>query len=167
MKRYLTILLALVIGLSMSAQIQRTFLGFTLGTTTKSEVYEKYKGNDNFSEDKDGGYSVTNIEFAGQKWDIANFDFSDDLLLSVHFSMLSMFTSESILDSVWENLRLKLMEKYGDYNYFSTSEYLLFKDDATKLSITNSYAGGYKVLLIKYTDSALKDKQTQVNDSEL
>ena len=47
MKKVFVIFLALIIGLSMSAQIQTKFFGFKLGTSTKSEVHNKYKNEKN------------------------------------------------------------------------------------------------------------------------
>ena len=78
MKKVLVIFLALIIGLSMSAQIQNKILGFTLGETTKSEVYNKYKNEPLFVEDESGILGIGGLQFAGQVWDIVSFEFENN-----------------------------------------------------------------------------------------
>ena len=65
MKRFFIIAIALFFGVSMSAQIQNKILRFTLGTSTKNEVIDKYKNEKIFVEE---GYDICvgNLEFAGQ-----------------------------------------------------------------------------------------------------
>lgn len=167
MKKVLAIFLAFIIGLSMSAQIQNKLLGFTLGSTTKAEVYENYKNEKHFMEKSDS-YSVGGtIEFAGQKWNITTFTFYHDRLLSVQFSLIDLGTSISIMDSTWDYLRLTLLDKYGDFNYYSTSEYLLFQDDQTHLALSYTYSGNNKALTLIYSDRALREQKRQAEEDEL
>jgi hypothetical protein len=167
MKKVFAIFLALIIGLSMSAQIQRTFLGFALGTTTKSEVYNKYKDEKYFLEYDNGDYAVGALEFAGQKWDVTTFAFYNNRLLSVHFALLEYSTPLSILDSKWDDLKARILNKYGDYNYYFDSEYLLFTDNKTRISLSYLYATDTKALGLMYTDEALKEQQRKEEDSDL
>lgn len=167
MKKVLAIFLAFIIGLSMSAQIQNKLLGFTLGTTTKSEVYEKYKNENHFLEKSDS-YSVGGtIEFAGQKWNITTFTFYHDRLLSVQFSLIDLGTSISIMDSTWDYLRLTLLDKYSEFNYCLTSEYLFFQDDKTHLALSYLDSGNNKALSLIYSDCALKEQKRQAEEGEL
>ena len=167
MKKLLAIFLALFVGLSMSAQIQRTFLGFTLGTTTKSEVYNKYKDKKYFLEDENGNYVVGALEFAGQKWDVTTFYFYNNRLLTVNFALLEYSTPLYVLDSIWENLKARILNKYSDYNYYFDSEYLLFTDNKTRLSLSNLYASDTKALCLMYTDEALIEQLKKEEDSNL
>ena len=166
MKKVLAIFLAFIIGLSMSAQIQNKILGFTLGSTTKTEVYDKYKHEKHFQE-RSEGYSVGGLEFAGQKWDITSFNFYNNQLSNIQFSLVDLGTPVYVMDSVWDYLRLTLLDKYGDYNYFSTSEYLFFEDGKTNLAISYKYAGENKALVLIYSDSALKELQRQSEENDL
>ena len=167
MKKVLAIFLAFSIGLSMSAQIQNKLLGFTLGTTTKTEVYEKYKNEKHFRENSSGGYSIGDIEFAGYKWDITTFRFYHDLLLSVQFSLVDLATPISLMDASWDSLSLILLDKYGDYNYYSTSEYQIFQDDQTHLALSYTYSGNNKALTLIYSDRALREQKRQAEEDEL
>ena len=167
MKKVIAISLAFIIGLSMSAQIKNQLLGFTLGSTTKAEVYEKYKNEKHFLEKSDS-YSVgRTIEFAGQKWNITTFSFYHDVLMSVQFSLIDLATPIPLMDSIWDSLKLTLLDKYGDYNYYSTSEYLFFQDDKTHLALSYLYSGDNKALSIIYSDSALKEQKRQAEEDEL
>ena len=167
MKKVLAIFLAFIIGLSMSAQIQNKLLGFTLGTTTKAEVYEKYKDEGRFRENSSGGYSIGNIEFAGHKWDITSFRFYHDRLLSVQFTLIDLATPISLMDASWDSLSLILLDKYGDYNYYSTSEYQIFQDDQTHLALSYTYSGNNKALTLIYSDRALREQKRQAEEDEL
>lgn len=167
MKKVLAIFLAFIIGLSMSAQIQNKLLGFTLGTTTKPEVYEKYKDEKHFMEKSDS-YSVGGtIEFAGQKWNITTFTFYHDRLLSVQFTLVDLATPISLMDASWDSLSLILLDKYGDYNYYSTSEYQIFQDDQTHLALSYTYSGNNKALTLIYSDRALREQKRQAEEDEL
>lgn len=167
MKRILTIFLAIFVGLSMSAQIQRTFLDFTLGSTTKSEVYNKYKNEKLFTEDDNGNYAVGGLVFAGQKWDLTTFAFYKNKLLYVHFALIGYITPENILNSVWDDIRFRLLDKYADYNYYLTSEYAFFKDGKTQISCSYYSSPETNAVALMYTDEALENQQKAERDSEL
>ncbi|MBR5725247.1 MAG: hypothetical protein IKX56_00770 [Muribaculaceae bacterium] len=168
MKRILTIFLALIIGLSMSAQIQNKILGFTLGTTTKSEVYNKYKNQEYFSADDDGTISVGDIVFAGQKWDLTLFSFYNNILLSVQFNLGEQMTSLNIMDSAWESFQNKLWDKYSDYAVDSQrSDMIFYTDGITRLSLAYLYISSNKILTLQYADTDLSEQKSQAEIDEL
>lgn len=165
MKKVLAIFLALIIGLSMSAQIQNKFLGFTLGTTTKSEVYNKYKNEKDLIVEGDDIY-VGDLKFAGQVWDITTFRFYNNRLMAIQFSITDRNTPESLMESTWEIFKGKLWNKYSDY-YFtsSTSDFILYSDGNIDLTLSRSVVG--KGVNLLYCDCVLREQQKISEDSEL
>lgn len=115
MKKALAIILSFVFGLSMSAQIQNKLLGFKLGKTNRSEVYNKYKNDQYFMENADGSICTSDINFAGHDWDMVTFHFVDNKLSSVAFSDIETETPIQIMESMWSNLKDKLWTKYSSY----------------------------------------------------
>lgn len=155
MKRIFIIAIALFIGLSVSAQIQNKILGFTLGTSTKNEVRDKYKNEIIFAEEGDDIY-VGNLEFAGQTWDITNFRFYDNKLLYVLFSISEPSTPSDIITSAFESYKVKLWDKYSDYYIkdCSTSDFIMYTDNKTYLALT--FSDGLSLI---YSDCALSEQQ--------
>lgn len=167
MKKVLAIFLALIIGLSMSAQIQNKFLGFTLGTTTKSEVSNKYKNEELYLE-TENDINVGYLTFAGQRWDVVTFQFYDNKLLSIQFYLTEPASSITLMDLVWDNLRDKLWNKYSEYyRDNSTSDFIMYFDDKTALSLSYRYTSGNKGLGLFYRDRALAKQQSQAEEDEL
>lgn len=158
MKKVLVIFLALIIGLSLSAQIQNKILGFTLGKTKSSEVYKRYKNDYTFSRSLDSEhYFVDNVKFAGYYWDV-NFGFYNGKLYQV------------ILTSIWgdiasmgEKLKSSLDDKYRQYLWNSEQNRILYSDNtnAVQLSIYET-----KIVLI-YLNVPLADQKHNNEKSEL
>lgn len=168
MKRIISIVLLLVCVLTASAQIQRNFLGFTLGVTTKSVVYNKYKHNKSLQINEDGDLRVSNITFAGQKWDLVLFKFANNKLQAVSFFSTEPNTTITEMDMAWNRLSENLLIKYGKYyRDSSTSEHLMFTDGKTNLSLSYSVIEYYKGLSLFYFDRKLFNQQTQKEFDEL
>ena len=170
MKRILTILLALVIGLSMSAQIQRSFLGFTLGKTTTSEVHNKYKNESNFSIKKNGDCGLSyNIDFAGYSWEHVSFEFYKGKLYRITF-----FTSQSLYSDYskfWNKLKSSLNRKYSQYYLkSSTNDSIQYSDYNTSITLkyyiaTAAYREVFYHLI--YTDCSLSNQKAIDEENEL
>ena len=169
MKKVLAISLALIIGLSLSAQIQNNLLGFTLGVSTKYEVYNKYKDEVKFTVDEIGTISVGDIVFAGYKWDYTSFSFYDNKLESIHFFNTEPFTPEQIMQLMWERLRTSLLNKYSDYlQTDSTADFTYFLDG--KIDLVLSYSGlssNEKSISLNYYDHSLRLIRMQAEEDEL
>lgn len=166
MKNVLIILLALMIGLPMSAQIQTKFLGFTLGTSTKTEVHNKYKNETNILED-DNNIFVGGLKFAGHEWGITAFSFYDNKLMSISFTDQEPSTTFQLMETTWNSLKNKLSDKYSDY-YIDTTPYMIYYTDGnTHLSLSLSDATGTMLLMLSYINVALKEQESQAEDSEL
>lgn len=168
MKKVLVIFLALIIGLSMSAQIQNKILGFTLGETTKSEVYNKYKNEPLFVEDESGILGIGGLQFAGQVWDIVSFEFENNRLFAIQFFLSEPETSTQLMDILWANFQLKLFEKYGDYYFdYSQSDFKFYSDGKTDLSLSYQYISGYKELSLRYGDRTIAEQRLKAGFDDL
>lgn len=167
MKRILTIFLAIFISISSSAQIQNKLLGFTLGTTTKTAVYNYYKNNHTKVIKNNDDYVVEKVKFAGQVWDYTFFSFHKGKLYSVYFNKSDFFTSLAVLDGLWEHLSTTLMNKYGDYCLNTSSEKIMFSDGKTDVSITYNYLDGHKGIGLMYTNRGLRVQKDEADDNEL
>jgi|GEM_PF-3446422 hypothetical protein len=166
MKKVLAIFLAFIIGLSMSAQIQNKLLGFTLGTSTKYEIRNKYKNERSFSEE-DSFIMVRDIRFASQHWDYVAFYFFENKLMYVSFSNIDPYTPMRLMESTWDNLKERLWDKYSDYYVKTTPEMIQYSDGVTNLALSLSDATGSMILMLLYSDVALKNQELQAGDDEL
>lgn len=119
MKRIYLILIMFIFTISYSfSQIQRTFLGCSLGNTKqlvlqkiKSYGYTIYKTTDGF-------YAESNIyhkiKFGGYYWKIMDFKFYKNLLYTVTFCSTSYSSqSKEMLLTDFKELKEKLYKKYG------------------------------------------------------
>lgn len=169
MKKVLAIFLALIIGLSMSAQINNKLLGFTLGTTTKSQVYNKYKNEKIFTVDEKGDIYVGDLVFAGQKWDITTFYFYNNKLESIQFGDVEDMTPQYLMQTIWEGLIISLNNKYSDYLITDSSpDFTYYYDGITDLVLSYSQIPpNQKGLVLRYYDHSLRLSRMQAEEDEL
>ena len=167
MKRVLFIFTAVIIGLSMSAQIQNTLLGFTLGHTPKSDVYNKYKSDIFFTEKEDGSICTSDVIFAGHEWDMVIFEFVDNKLSSVIFSDIETQTPAKSIESTWKSLKDKLWNKYSGYYEKTTYDMILYSDDTNKLVLLLSDSSGCLILMLQYVNTALTLQKMRAEEDEL
>lgn len=166
MKKVLTIFLALIIGLSVSAQIQTKFFGFKLGTSTKSEVYNKYKNEKNFLEE-DGVIYVGDLKFAGHEWVVTAFGFYNNKLMYVAFTDQEPLTTSHFMESTWTDIKNRLFDKYSDYCINTTPSRIYYSDGSTNLSFSLSDETGTMMLILYYSNIALKELERQAEEDEL
>lgn len=168
MKRTIFVGLLLLCVLAASAQIQRNLLGFTLGTTTKSVVYNKYKTYKSFSKDEYGNYTVSDIVFAGEKWDYVSFEFTNNKLEAVQFVMAEPFSSKNEINTAREKFNSMLWEKYSEYiNVISDSDSKVFCDNKTDLIFIYRIIDYNACISIRYSDRELFDQSSQKEMDEL
>ena len=79
--------LSLFLALSINAQIQRSFLGLTLGEATKPEVKQTLINKCISVEEYNGNITTNDITFGGEKWSHAVFQFYKGKLYSIVFGM--------------------------------------------------------------------------------
>lgn len=170
MKKVLAIFLALIIGLSMSAQIQTKILGFTLGTTSKATVLNQYKTKITKAGYSAGEtYRIQDVSFAGQIWELAYFVFVNNKLYRVSFQSTDDNIPTSILDLNWENLKKSLNKKYSQFyqNNSSTSEVKEYSDGITYLSLRYEYYMDCMVLSLSYTNEYLLHQKVKAAEDDL
>lgn len=151
----------------MSAQIQRTFFGFTLGTTTKSEVYNKCNGSVKITEIR-GGYQIWPLSFGGYDWTGANLLFYKNKLYQVLLYSRGYATRDK--DEIWNELNAKLKKKY--FQYYSSSSTLddvWYIDNYTYLNLEFIYYNNISECQRRliYTDRALYTQKKIDEDNEL
>ena len=170
MKKVLVIFLAIIIGLSMSAQIQNKILGFTLGTTSKTTVLNQYKTKITKADYNAGEtYRIQDVSFAGQIWDLAYFVFVNNKLCTVSFQSTDDNIPTSILDLSWENLKKSLNKKYSQFylSNRSTSEIKEYSDGTTYLTLSYEYFMYCMVLNISYTNEYLLHQKVKAAEDDL
>ena len=151
MKKVLTIFLLLTICLSTSAQIQRKILGFTLGSSSKTAVYNYLKKNHiKFANTEDGEYCAYNIKFAGQIWENVWFSFYNGMLYNIEFTISEFKTPIKTLDIIYSRLSLSLKNKYSYYRN-SSSEDLKFDDNVIEITLLYRYTENIKSLRLMYS----------------
>ena len=145
----------------MSAQIQRTFFGFTLGTTTKAEVYNKYHNEnlETFHQSSPNGNCCLNYATFGgyNDWTVV-FSFYNDKLYSVRLSHIDP------LYKISSSFNRTLDKKYSKYyiKKESTEYDKVYLDDKT---IVELIIGSYVEL--SYTDYSLWRSKINADESDL
>lgn len=169
-RKYVLSLLGLFLCVSLNAQIQRKFLGFTLGSSTKSAVINglKAKGFKPVTDDNET-YSVRYIKFAGHTWPYAAFTFYKGILHTVNFSDSDGLTPRQTIDVIWETLDTNLSEKYGKYydSEFSSSVKKEFADGRTRIVFNYDFFQGSKIMSLMYYDINIRAKMSDDSADEL
>lgn len=144
MKRTISILLLLLCVLTASAQIQRNFLGFTLGVTTKGQALNYLRNNNYNYESKDDGYIIRNVSFAGEKWKIASISFYDNRLVVIGF--MGRVSQKTPLANAFKSLVYRLNKKYSRYYIDGDLTQQHFSDGTVDVEV--SISAGF--LMISY-----------------
>ena len=99
---------------------------------------------------------------------MVTFRFYDNNLYAVQFFLTEPQSSITLMDSVWDSLRDILWNKYSEYyRESSTSDFILYKDDNTTVSLSYSYLSRDKGLGLYYSDRALSKQKSQSEEDEL
>ena len=126
-----------------SAQIERNILGFTLGSTTKSQVVASVKSNnisysygfrDSYStkaRDEDTKISLYNVQYKGYTWDICVLEFINDKL-----GYISMWSNTRSAWSRFKELTKSFGEKYYFYNAMYSDYRTYFNDGGMYLEVS-------------------------------
>lgn len=166
--RNLFVFFALLFAITAKSQIQRTFFGFTLGKTTKTDLVKslKEKGKKILNTNvNDETIRVNNLTFGGKKWPATFFMFYNNSLCVVSFTDTGEYSSEDKLDLDWENISKILSQKYSVYQKKNTKYEIEYNDNKTNLWTSNEPYNGYKSIILMYSDNYLfklkrnKDKE--------
>ena len=192
MKRIIAIIIVVFIPLAMMAQIQRSLMGCTLGSSTKSSVLSLYPNCQlgiSGSDDEDAfcpGLSIhqntakgsplieSYIAFAGIDWSYAYFGFYSNTLCEVVFGS---YEHPSAGD--WNSLKRTLISKYGKYQKDHSTyqegdykiEYYIFSDGKTRI-VYNSWVeenGSIYAFTLRYQYISLFDRKfrNKIHSEEL
>lgn len=170
MKKILLCFCFFISALNVSSQIQRTFLGLTLGESKRSDVVNYAKSQGKSFEERDDKIYVNNVLFGGLQWSLAAFCFYKDILYMVSFSNDENNVPKLYLEKTWESLKKTLISKYGEYllKNMPSDEMLGFFD--TKTAILAKYNefmdSSDKDLLLMYYDYELQELQSKSAEDE-
>lgn len=164
MKKVFLSLLISLIALTVSAQIQRTFLGCTL-TSSYQDVKRHLTQEKYDLESNEDLIVVYNTKFAGFDCESVAFGFYKGKLLSVTISYESSYIKNDLLKTL-SILADKLDNKYYSLKVLDLEDAKVYMDDKTKCYLT--IAGNSKMgLYMRYKDKPLNDEREAENDSEL
>ena len=166
MKRILTIFLALIIALSMSAQLQNKPLGLTLGSATKNHVLNHCQNNNQTVVGNDDDKIIaTSAKFAGYDWTCFTFYFHDNKLCSVDMCIVSPHKA------MWNNLKESLNKKYRKYyiSKISNTNRIVYSDGNTAIFLEYSPRDGQvsPSINLRYTDVYLLNQKFSGVENEL
>ena len=83
-KFLLSLFICLCTTLTISAQIQRTFFGLTLGVSTRSDVEKFFREHGAaFDEKKECNYIYNKLKWAGTEWSSVSFTLYENKLLQI------------------------------------------------------------------------------------
>ncbi len=168
MKKILFTLILSLLTLTMSAQIQRKFLGNTLGVSTYAQVKANMtqKGY-RLAESSDKDCAVyDNVKFAGYDCKNVYFYFYNNKLKSVMFVLGQSFQKESFNSDI-EVLRNKLIDKYALYKVKNDDYEINFTDGNTSIIVGCPLIEDYYTLTIGYMDNELMRETYKSNNDEL
>ena len=149
-----------ILSLTVSAQIQRQFMGQTLGESTKSEVFKGLEDKGAFNDHTivEETISVNNIRFGGYTWSVAMFMFYENKLITVLF--LDFEDSSKIK---WDGLVNKLSSKYEKYKTDDVDNSKTYIDERTYLNIRTNDGR----ITLGYSDLELAKKKNHDEEDEL
>ncbi len=168
MKRTISICLLLLCVLSSSAQIQRNFLGFTLGESTKEQVYnELVKQNFDVWGDPNFDTYVVNdhIPFAGYIWTTLSVSFYNNRLYNITF-IDGDSTTEALIDKFIQ-INQSLNKKYIDYLISDATTVKHYEDSDTHIMLQCDYSSISSKVQLSLTYAympLLKLKKSQEED---
>lgn len=170
MKKLLLSLFLSLLTLTMSAQIQRKFLGNTLGVSTYAQVKENMaqKGY-RMAEASDNKCALfENVKFAGYDCKSAYFYFYNNRLKTVSFVLDQSFQKESFNSEI-EVIRNKLIDKYALYIYKNDDYEINFTDDITVVAVGCPSLDDYNLYMLSltYMDCKLMRESNNSNNDEL
>lgn len=155
--RYILSFIVFFWGLCLNAQIQRSFLGCSLGKTTRTEVKKQFNSKGvKVLTDSPGDFVVARQEFAGIKWKEIHFMFINGTLYNVVFTNGNKDDKDGILKTLKDYLDKSLLEKYSAYSgKDKRNGKAFFYDGQTRVSTDYEYHNGNWILTLTYTDTQM------------
>lgn len=165
MKKIFTVTLALSLSLIVSAQIQRSFFGNSIGSSTKEEVINNFisKGKKVVNGDSDG-IIVKGLEFAGITWQEVHFMFINNKFYQIAFCCGDKTDKDGIYKSLHSYIIDSLTKKYPQYKQLENNNKVYFYDNNTRVNIEYDFLNGQMILLLQYYD--VKSVINMINKSQ-
>lgn len=167
MKRTISICLLLLCVLASSAQMQRKFLDFTLGESTKTQVYKFLKRHHyEFSEYSDkSGFLINDLKFAGYVWPFAIVKFHNNTFYGIAFYDNKL--DEKMLYSRFDLLDSSLKHKYSDFLILDTKTKKQYTDGIVHASLQCEYRSTDFLLSLTYLYIPILRQQNEEQESDL
>lgn len=149
-------LLFLIVTLTSSAQIQRSFFNVELGKSTKQEVTKALEAKGYTMKSlANGSIMIANVDFGGRAWSGVGFTFYKGKLSEVKFIKMP---KPQNLRYYYDNLLENLNHKYSQYFVaeVSSTNDKFFMDGNTAMSAV--YSNNPESIILLYQDNAqIKD----------
>lgn len=172
-KKFLFTFLMIICSTCAYSQIQRTFLGFTLGATKKTQVVAQFKTKrKKFTEFEVNKIAVRDVSFGGITWPTAYLLFYKNTLYHIDFFMSAYDVgSLDVFNIHWNQISQSLNKKYQKYVVKSDESSAYYSDMKTDLMIHSDYEhnsmGLVKYMSLVYYDRALDAKKEASDRDEL
>lgn len=167
MKKLLFTLFLSLLTLTMSAQIQRTFLGNTLCESTYEQVKNNMaqKGYRMIETQEGVSADFDNIKFSGYDCKTAIFNFYENKLYFVTF-ILGQSSQKEFINSKMEELRTDLTDKYAQYFDSDEDDILSFVDGNTFITASRSFVekDNLYLIILNYFDIKLFQEAKKTNN---
>ncbi len=165
MKKTLLFILAGLMALSMQGQIQRTFMGQTLGVSTKSEVLKSLEYKGAFEQIISGEQTVCikDIRFGGHLWGMITFNFYNGKLMNVSLIDFNENASMPNYMDKWDEIIRKLDSKYNLYKATDNEKLKSYKDNITTIMLSKELG----TISLSYIDDELMRLFIQAETDEL
>lgn len=165
MKRFILSLALSLLVITVSAQIQRTFLGCTLAETSFRDV-ERVMTLKGYEMNSNSDCIVAHdVKFAGYKCKSIHFNFYKNVLYQVAIIFESSYNESTLLETLGI-LADKLDDKYSSFKTYEVDDAKVYEDDKTRLVL--SIAGdNKKFLFMSYRDNSLYGQKESEEDAEL
>lgn len=169
MKKIVIILILCFPFILADAQIQRTFLGNTLGVTTwnNAKTILSQKGLEIIDNNQQTGTIVVgNVTFSGYPCDFATLHFHKGVFYKI-FYYIKCAEIESDILPVYNNFKEKLKNKYSSYITSDDDDSIMFDDQVSFIYLGHSYSNEMYDTGLIYADKKLDNQRKQADNDEL
>ena len=169
MKKIVTVLILCFSFIFANAQIQRTFLGNTLGVTTWNNAKSilSQKGIEIIDCNQQAGtILVGNVTLSCYPCEFATLYFHNGLFYKIFF-FIKCAELESDILPVYNNFKKKLKNKYSSYITSDDDESIMFDDKLSFIYLGHSYSNKLYDTGLIYADKKIDDQRKQADNNEM
>ena len=172
-RRFLILLFFVINAICANAQIQRSFMDFTLGVSTKTQIENQLKArHKKYRIVNDNCIAIENVNFGGLFWPTTYVRFYKNTFYYITFSVTAYdLGGLDVFDYYWGNLSSLLRRKYNNYIMKQNDTSYYYTDMKTDLMLYTDYeresVGLVKYMNLVYYDRKLDAKQSIKEMNEL